>query len=229
MNRIICVTILLCGFLSAALLAQNPPQKPKTEPKSTATEPKPIAASGASTTGPGGLLLRSYEFDVVTVNSTGSITNRRRGQARYYAEDVNGVALEMTEISGGTFLMGTTDAEADQVKREYEQRGYKAEVASKQSRWEVPQHAVSVLTFYMGKFEVTQAQWRVVSRLPKVNKDLVSDPSNFKFGNIFDGLPVHFRGDSLPVQQVSWEDAIEFCQRLSRATGRTYRLPTEAE
>ena len=229
MNRIVCATISSCVFLSTALLAQNPAQKPKTEPKPTATEPKSVVANGASTTGPGGLSLRGYNFDVVTVNSSGRITNRRKGQARYYVEDISGVALEMVEISGGTFLMGSTDAGADQVKREYERHGHNAEVASKQSRWEVPQHTVSVPTFYMGKFEVTQAQWRVVSRLPKVNRDLVSDPSNFKFGNSFDSLPVHFKGDSLPVQQVSWEDAIEFCERLSRATGRTYRLPTEAE
>ncbi len=175
--------------------------------------------------GPGGLPLRGYKFDVVTVNSSGTVTNRRKGQARYYVEDISGVALEMVEIPGGTFLMGTTDAGADQVKREYERYGHPPD----QSRWEAPQHTVRVPTFYMGKFEVTQAQWRVVSRLPNVNKDVVSDPSNFKFGNRFDSLPVHFKGDSLPVQQVSWEDAIEFCERLSRATGRNYRLPTEAE
>jgi len=216
MNRIVFAKILSSLFLSTALLAQNPAQRPKTEPKPTATEPKPVAPNGASTTGPGGLPLRGYKFDVVTVNSSGRITNRRKGQARYYVEDISGVALEMAKIPGGTFLMGTSEAEANQVKREYERNGYNAEVASKESRWEVPQHTVSVPTFYMGKFEVTQAQWRAVLRLPKVNRDLVGDRS-------------HYKGDSLPVEQVSWEDAIEFCARLSRATGRTYRLPTEAE
>jgi formylglycine-generating enzyme required for sulfatase activity len=86
----------------------------------------------------------------------------------------------------------------------------------KRYRAEGPAHQVTVESFYMGKYEVTQAQWRAVARLPKISSDLDSDPS-------------HFKGGSLPVEQVSWEDAIEFCARLSRATGRAYRLPTEAE
>ncbi len=68
----------------------------------------------------------------------------------------------------------------------------------------------------MGKFEVTQAQWRAVAGLPKVNRDLNANPSNFK-------------GDDLPVEQVSWEEAVEFCARLTNKTGKTYRLPSEAE
>lgn len=183
----------------------------------------PRTAPTGAVRGPDGLPLLGYQFDVVTVDSSGTVTNRRKGQARYYVEDISGVALEMVEIPGGTFLMGSTDAEADQVKREYERYGHNPD----QSRWEVPQHTVHVPPFYMGKFEVTQAQWHVVSRLPKVNKDMVSDPSSVNYkGNI---LPASFQGDSLPVQQVSWEDAIEFCERLSHATGRNYRLPTEAE
>jgi formylglycine-generating enzyme required for sulfatase activity len=81
---------------------------------------------------------------------------------------------------------------------------------------EGPQHSVTVPPFYMGKYEVSQAQWRAVARLPKVSRDLPPDPS-------------HFKGDNLPVENVSWNDAMEFCARLSRATGHTYRLPTEAE
>jgi formylglycine-generating enzyme required for sulfatase activity len=68
----------------------------------------------------------------------------------------------------------------------------------------------------MGKYEITQAQWRAVAGLPKVKMELPTDPSNDK-------------GDSLPVEQVSWEEATEFCARLSKATGKAYRLPTEAE
>jgi formylglycine-generating enzyme required for sulfatase activity len=81
---------------------------------------------------------------------------------------------------------------------------------------ESPQHTVTIQPFFMGKFPVTQAQWQAVASLPKVNIDLKPDPSNFK-------------GANRPVEQVSWNDAVEFCARLSKATGREYRLPSEAE
>ena len=169
------------------------------------------------------LPLRGFEFETVTVNSSGSVTNRRKGQGKYCTEDLNGVGLEMVEIAGGTFQMGTSDKEAHQVASEYKRSidgntiddNNKA-LADQVVSWERPQHKVIVPPFYLGKYEVTQAQWRAVARLPKVNRDLVTDPSEFK-------------GDNLPVEKVSWEDAMEFCERLSRATGRQYRLPSEAE
>ena len=81
---------------------------------------------------------------------------------------------------------------------------------------EGPQHEVTVPAFWMGKYAVTQEQWRAVAKLPKIERDLESDPSGFK-------------GDTLPVKQVSWHDAVEFCKRLAKKTGRNYRLPSEAE
>ena len=81
---------------------------------------------------------------------------------------------------------------------------------------EGPQHEVNLKRFYMSKFEVTQAAWRAVAALPKATRDLNPDPSKFK-------------GDDLPVENISWEDAEEFCTRLSVKSGRMYHLPSESQ
>lgn len=81
---------------------------------------------------------------------------------------------------------------------------------------ERPRHLVKVSQFLMGRYPVTQAQWRAVARLKKVESDLKAEPSKFK-------------GDNRPVEQVSWYEAVEFCKRLSIHTGREYGLPSEAE
>lgn len=69
------------------------------------------------------------------------------------------------------------------------------------------QHQVHVSAFHMGKFEVNQQQWVAIMR-----HNLSTN-----------------QGEDLPVENVSWEDAVEFCKRLSVITGRHYRLPSEAE
>ncbi|MEM9091200.1 MAG: formylglycine-generating enzyme family protein [Cyanobacteria bacterium P01_F01_bin.53] len=81
---------------------------------------------------------------------------------------------------------------------------------------EGPQHEVTVPDFFMGRYPVTQAQWQFVANLPQVNRALSPNPSRFN-------------GSRLPVERVSWDDAIEFCDRLSAHTDRQYRLPSEAE
>lgn len=76
------------------------------------------------------------------------------------------------------------------------------------SREETPVHQVTVNDFYMGKFEVTQSQWESI---------MGSNPSHFN------GCP------NCPVERVSWIDVQEFLVKLNELTGKSYRLPTEAE
>jgi formylglycine-generating enzyme required for sulfatase activity len=85
-------------------------------------------------------------------------------------------------------------------------------------RWEdeSPEHQVTVQPFFIGKYSITQAQWLVIVKTPQIERELKLKPSNFQ-------------DDNRPVENVSWEEAVEFCRRLSRKTERDYRLPTEAE
>lgn len=90
------------------------------------------------------------------------------------------------------------------------------QMGSTASSSEQPVHQVKIAAFFLGKHPVTQAQWSAVAAFPKVRLDLDPDPANFK-------------GSDRPVEQVSWLQAVEFCERLSRKTKRIYRLPSEAE
>jgi formylglycine-generating enzyme required for sulfatase activity len=89
---------------------------------------------------------------------------------------------------------------------------------SKDKRYinERPQHSVKVKPFLMSKTPITQAQWREIAGLKEVHQKLKLRPSNLG-------------GKKHPVTNVSWYDAIEFCDRLSQNTGHEYRLPSEAE
>ena len=93
---------------------------------------------------------------------------------------------EMVFVEGGTFQMGSSRGESD----------------------EKPVHFVTLSAFNIGKYEVTQAQWKKV---------MGSNPSNFS------GC------DHCPVENVSWEDVQDFIRKLNAQTGENYRLPTEAE
>jgi len=98
---------------------------------------------------------------------------------------INEYAGEMIFVKGGTFSMGSNDGDGD----------------------EKPLHTVTVDDFYIGKYEVTQKQWKEI------------------MGN----NPSYFIGDNLPVEQVSWNDVQEFIKKLNQKTVQNYGLLTEAE
>lgn len=142
---------------------------------------------------------REFNFQVVTINARGQQTNSRSNKAECFSENLeNDVSLEIVSIAGGAFWMGSPDDEEGRDANEE------------------PQHQVTILPFWIGKFPVTQDQWQAIAALPRIERSLNPAPSNFK-------------GADLPVEQVSWHDAVEFCARLAQKTGRDYRLPSEAE
>ena len=104
--------------------------------------------------------------------------------------ELNKLINNMVYVSGGTFTMGATSEQGSDALKNEE-----------------PTHSVTLSSFYLCKYEVTQALWRAV---------MGNNPSRFK-------------GNSLPVEQVSWNDCQTFISRLNNLTGKNFRLPTEAE
>jgi formylglycine-generating enzyme required for sulfatase activity len=147
-----------------------------------------------------------------TTNPKRRIVNSRQAhQGQYFTEPLNeAVSLDMMLIPSGTFQMGQTDAEKTELIHLMGIDDYQKYYVN-----ELPRHEVTVQPFFLGKYAVTQSQWRAVAAYKPIDKELNSDPSEFK-------------GDNRPVEQVSWDDATEFCRRLSTKTGRKYRLPSEA-
>lgn len=143
--------------------------------------------------------MKLFEFDVIILNTQGQESKREQRQAEYFTEDLgNTITLEMVLIKSGSFMMGSPENKTEP------------------SDSEIPQRRVNIKQFCMGKYPVTQAQWKAVAGLPQINKELLPDPS-------------YFKGDQRPVEHISWHDAVEFCDRLSCHTKRQYRLPSEAE
>ncbi len=142
--------------------------------------------------------LGKFRFVTPTVDEDGNLLREEEGEASYFVEPLGdkGKApfITMVAIPGGSFAIGKSAEEDGQ-----------------------PKHQVTLKPFFMGQDPVTQEQWRIVAKMPSVNRDLEAEPSRFKGNKL------------LPVERVSWDDAMEFCARLSQHSGRTYRLPTEAE
>ena len=149
--------------------------------------------------GSSALVINISTFKTPSIDIAGNLVSERAGEARYYVEDIGGgIRIEMVEVPSGAFLMGSPESEETRQVNEG------------------PQHQVNVPSFFISRYEITQAQWRAVAKMPRVNRDLITDPS-------------YFKGDNLPVEQITWSDAVEFCARLWKKSGRAYRLPSEAE
>lgn len=103
---------------------------------------------------------------------------------------INNIIKNMVCVNGGSFLMGATNEQGEDVKED-----------------EKPVHEVTLKSFHIGRYEVTQKEWKAV------------------MGN----KPSEFKGDDLPVENVSWGDCKLFIKRLNAKTGKKFRLPTEAE
>ena len=140
--------------------------------------------------------LKSFAFEVVEVDVQGTIVRKERQQAYYFAEDLgNGITLEMVQIPGGIFKVGSPENEVGRYDDE------------------MSQHDVKIQPFFIGKFSITQAQYKGVTG---------ENPAT-QFER--DG----FVAANKPVVGVSWRDASVFCQSISNHTGKAYRLPTEVE
>jgi formylglycine-generating enzyme required for sulfatase activity len=177
-----------------------------------------------------------FEFDTITVNESGREIRRERGRAEFFVEYLdNNTLLEMVAIPAGNFLMGVHPEEIrkwKRISRSKSERNFLGRIYYDLNLDELDNlfannndasmlgigssHRVTLPSFFISKFAVTQAQWLAVTLLPRVN--LVLNPQ-----------PSHFKGANRPVECVSLYEAMEFCDRLSQKTGKTYRLPSESE
>jgi formylglycine-generating enzyme required for sulfatase activity len=133
--------------------------------------------------------MQIIQFKTPTLNKKGEIVEWTDHIASQFSLELgNGLSLDMLLIPGGAFQMGSPHLSGESDER--------------------PQHIVTIKPFMMGKFVITQGQWKAILRkLP----------------------PCRFKGDPLPVERVSWKDAQNFCKRLSAKTGKEFRLPGEAQ
>ena len=125
--------------------------------------------------------------------------NTQRGQD--FTETAFGINMRMVYVEGGTFTMGCTSEQGGECESD-----------------ETPNRQTTVSSYYIGMLEVTQSQWeKVMGTSVYQQRDRANSNSTYGVGPDY------------PMYYVSWEEAKEFCARLSRQTGKTYRLPYEAE
>ena len=113
-----------------------------------------------------------------------------KSEGKVFSPVIKRLVNNMVYVEGGTFIMGaTTEQRSDAYKNE------------------CPSHQVTLSSFYIGRYEVTQEEWQTV------------------MGN----NPSYFKDSNCPVECVSWDDCQEFIKKLNTMTGMKFRLPTESE
>lgn len=134
-------------------------------------------------------------------SSSSSYSYSGNSSRQNFTETVWGIDMKFVWVEGGEFLMGCTSEQSDCLDNEKNVR------------------RVKVDGFYIGMFEVTQSQWeKVMGTSIYQQRDKAS--SSYSLYGV---------GADYPMYYVSWEEASEFCRQLSRKTGKTYVLPTEAQ
>ena len=156
-----------------------------------------------------GLPVQPFSYTSARISATGKVTPyKATSPIGHFVETVltlpiGAVPLDLVAIPGGSFTMGSPETEVWQDSDEK------------------PQHQVTVPSFFIGRYAVTQAQWFAV---------MGQDYNHRNWQKRWNHLDHdRFKGDNRPIVMVNWEDATEFCRRLSWISGRNYRLPTEAE
>ena len=167
-----------------------------------------------------------FKFEVIRVDNQGIAKSRGVKSAHFFTEDLgDGTAIEMVYIPGGTFQMGGTFPMSDEIQQNYYNYRNTFYMGGRLLRvdeilrynncnhrhlhyeyLQKPLHQVTIQPFFMGKYTVTKELW----------KKVMENAS-------------YFKPDKRPAEQVSWDEAVEFCDRLTKKTGNSYRLPSEAE
>lgn len=149
------------------------------------------------------MLYKTFEFEMVRVQSIGQTFTQHTCQRKvnFFTENINdNVTLDMIAIPGGTFDLVAIPGATFQMS-------FNAREDSEKET----QQKVAVKPFYLGQYCITQEQWQTV--MGNNPSELTKEkPFVYSF-----------------VDNISWNDAIEFCQKLSEITGKNYRLPSEAE
>jgi len=185
---------------SNSVREQNKPSKPQnpqkhthptTPPKSTSTTtPKSTSTNAHKPKTQPSHNLNKDQNSQYGSNSSKTQVSNAVSSSKHIPQVIQNLITNMVFVEGGTFNMGATQEQGSGV-------------------WdrEKPYHIVTIGSFSICRYEVTQEEWKAV---------MGSNPS-------------HFKGDKLPVEQVSWNDCQTFISRLNQMTGKNFRLPTEAE